>query len=72
MRKDTAPTLADRVYQASYGDAFNNAAELRRKLKLAHRYVLDDAMSAFLADLSLAAFYCKQGRNRRSIAFSIN
>jgi hypothetical protein len=62
------PTLADRVYRASYSGTFNRPDELRRKLKLAHRYMLDDTMSAFLADLSLAAFPRKRDQ---SIPYSI-
>lgn len=54
-----APTLADRLYQAAYDrnyPSLYNAEELRQKLFRARRFVLDERMSAFLADLSIAAF----------------
>jgi hypothetical protein len=62
MVKDKTNTLADRLYQATYdtNHPFLYGAEaLRQKLFRARRYVLDDRMSAFLSDLSTAAFLPK-------------
>jgi hypothetical protein len=61
-KKDKPSTLIDQVYMATYKKVFNNSSELRSLLKLARRYVLDDDMSTFLADLSLTVFFDKRGQ----------
>lgn len=64
MKKGSEPTLADRVYRATYdlppkrGPAawWTERNKVRQFLFDARRFVLDDAMSSFLSDLSTAAF----------------
>ncbi len=68
-----APTLLDELYRATFnysakrrGIGFVDQPEhLRRHLSDARKFVLDDKMSAFLADLSSAAFMDKK-RSKKS------
>jgi hypothetical protein len=53
------PTLADLVYQQTHFEGFKNSSILRQKLFQAKRFVLDQSMSRFLADLYIAAFVRK-------------
>jgi hypothetical protein len=57
-KPDKTATLIDQLYWISFtgNPRLRNMIELRRKLITARRFVLDDSMSAFLADLAIAAF----------------
>src|SRR5215471_3376755 len=63
------PTLFDTVNavlnfeQPKY--TFHNRIELRKRLYTARRFVLDDSMSAFLADVSCVAFKTKTTNLRK-------
>jgi hypothetical protein len=56
----TAPTLIDELYRASFRNTrvpgWTSNALWRDALRKARRFVLDDAMSAFLGDLATQAF----------------
>ena len=62
-----APTLIDTLYQLTFNKqtvpGWRSNQLLRERLVAARRFMLDDQMSAFLADLSLAAF--KRGATTR-------
>jgi hypothetical protein len=55
-----APTLIDHLYRASFRNeptlGWSNHASWRAAFQRAHRFVLDDAMSTFLGELSTQAF----------------
>jgi hypothetical protein len=59
-KKSRAETLIDTFYQASFlddpGSGWINPKLMRNKLREARRYVLDEGMSRFLADLATASF----------------
>jgi hypothetical protein len=62
MAKKAPPTLADRIYEATHrGDIpwMHQPLLLRQKLFQAKRFVMDERMSAFMADLATAAFIPK-------------
>jgi hypothetical protein len=65
MKKD-APTLIDELYRMSFHKerhkGWNSNSEMRAALRDARRFVLDDRMSSFLADLATAAFVIEPGR----------
>jgi len=55
-----APTLIDHFYRQSFGRetvvGWKSNARMRESLTAARRFVLDSAMSAFMADLAVASF----------------
>lgn len=57
-----APTLADAALRETFRPHSGVAAAARGPLTAARRFVLDDGMSAFLADISFAAFIAKPNK----------
>lgn len=63
--KKPAPTFIDHLYRRTFGrHVAPGDRALREKFVTARRFVLDDSMSEFLADLSTAAFPNTRDRNK--------
>jgi hypothetical protein len=56
------PTLIDTVFRATFEKRTPFTIDLRQKLFSARRFVLDDNMSAFLADIGWAAYRAKPAK----------
>jgi len=74
MKKEKAPTLADRVYMSTLDKHpphwFRGAQQLRSLMHSARRFKLDDQMAAFLNDLATAAFVSKRGFKLRYVGLA--